>query len=261
MKTRTSAFAIGSLFAFLSTASAFATSTPAPETLSRAEVESIIKDYLVKNPEVIVEAMKNYQQKAEQAEQQKTQAALETNKAELFSNPGDPVAGNPAGDVTLVEFFDYHCGYCKHLLPAITQLLKEDTKLKVVFKELPILTDDSKLAAKAALAVNEIAPKKYFEYHTALMGMSGQYTEDNLAEAAKKLGIDEKKFRETIKNSKLDAALDKNTELARTIGLRGTPAIILNDHFIPGAASLEDLKDAIQKQRSGGGNAKPAAAK
>jgi len=146
----------------------------ADEPMSKSDVEGVVKDYLNDHPEVIMDALKKFQEKQRAEAATKATATLKSRKEDILTDKNTPIAGNAKGDVTVVEFFDYHCGYCKKMVPTVTQLLKDDPKLKFSFKELPILSPDSEVAARASIAFSRLAPKKYFEYHTALMGMSGK---------------------------------------------------------------------------------------
>ncbi len=225
-------------------------------TLPRAEVEGIIKDYLMSNPKVILEAVEKYRETQEAEAKEKAEKTIVERAKDLYNDPLDGTFGDASkADVTLVEFFDYHCGYCKHFLSTVQQLTKEDSKLRVVFKELPILAEDSRLAAKAALAVHKVDPKKYFEYHTALMTMprtslkDGAFTEGNLTQAATKLGVPADKFTAAFKSAEIEAQLEKNMNLAKDLGIAGTPAVVVNRQLFPGAADIGDLKKAIEEQR------------
>ncbi len=230
----------------------------AADTLPRTEVEGIVKDYLLKNPEVIMEAVGNYQKKQMAEAKKKSEETLAKRADELFNDKISPALGDASkADVTLVEFFDYHCGYCKRLLPVMNQLVKEDPKLRIIFRELPILSEDSKLASKAALAFHSVMPAKYFDYHTALMEMKGKYTEENLTQKAVALGVDEAKFKAALKDPAIEKQLDKNRDLAVALNITGTPALVLKNEVIAGAAPLEEIKTAIKNQREG---KKPASA-
>jgi protein-disulfide isomerase len=229
-------------------------------TMTKEQVQTIVKEYLTSNPEVVVDALNAYQEKKAREASEKTKKTLKEKKAELFDNPALPAVGAKDADVQIVQFFDYHCGYCKHMLPVITELLDTDKKIRVVFHELPILSEDSTLASKAALAVNSIKPEKYFDFHRALMNTKGQYTEKGLAAEAKKLGIAEKDFKAALANPEIQKQLDTNQALAKELGISGTPAFVIGDEFIPGAGSLESFKKIIEEQRKGGKVPEPAKA-
>ncbi len=220
------------------------------EPANRAEVEVIVKDYLTRNPEVVVDALNAYQEKKMQEAQTKSKEVIGTRKADIFEDPAAPKVGAKDADVVIAQFFDYHCGYCKHMLPVITQLLQEDKKLRVVFREFPILSADSDTAARAALAVYALAPEKYFAYHTALMKKQGRFDESALLAEAKTLGIKESAFKDAMKSSMVEDHVKKTRELARALGVSGTPAVLVGETLMPGAVSVEELKTAIANARA-----------
>ncbi len=220
------------------------------EAVTKKDVEEIVKQVIMDNPEVLMKSVENYRIKmqAEQAAQmQQSIAKLQ----EDLRNTTAPIAGNPRGDVTVVEFFDYHCGYCKHMLPVVTQLLDEDKNVRFVFKELPILSEDSRLAAKAALGVHKVAPQKYFEYHSALMKLSGTFTEQQLLDTAKSLGVNPDKVKEAMNSADIEKELEKNREIATAIGVSGTPAVVVGRQLLPGAVNFNELKKRIADERAG----------
>ncbi len=246
--------------AFAQTATAPAIPAPAPAAapaaanapVTRQDIPALVKEALMNDPEMIMQAVQKLREKQQAEAEKKTANAIATNKAGLFNDADSPSVGDEkTADITIVEFFDYHCGYCKHMLPTITQLLKDDKKVRVVFKEFPILSEDSALAARAAIAVNRIAKDKYFAYHTALMKNEGKFEEKSLLEMAQKEGIDSAKLKAEMAKPEVTAVLDKMRKIGEDIGVRGTPAIVLNDHFLPGAAELEDIKVMIANVRAG----------
>ncbi len=228
--------------------------------VTKQEIPALVKEAIMANPEMIMDAVKILKEKQAVEARKKAEESLVKNKDVLFNNPGDPSLGDAkTADITLVEFFDYHCGYCRHLLPDLTKIAKEDSKLRVVFKELPILSDDSKEAAKAALAVNAIAKDKYFDYHTALMKHEGKYDEKSLLDMGKKLGIDTAKLKTEMAKPEITATLDKNAALAEELGIRGTPALIVGDQLAPGAMPYEEMKKLIATARNSGKKTSAAA--
>lgn len=218
--------------------------------LTRADVEGIVKEYIANNPTVLIDSLKQYQQKQMAQQQKEAGRAVADNIKALTGDAHSIVVGNPKGDVTVVEFYDYHCGYCKKMQPIVAQLIKDDPKVRVVFKEYPILSPDSELAAKASLAFHRLAPKKYFEYHSVLMNSKEQYTEAFLLAEAKKLGVDEAKLKAEMAKPEIAESIKETRELAGKIGVRGTPAFIVGEELTPGATSLEDLKKRIAEIRA-----------
>lgn len=251
-------------FAFLLPAASFAAETasptatasgtaakPANAPVTREELPDLIRKTLVENPDIMLDVMKEVQKS--QADRAKKEAVegLKKHQAALFTGDAYPSVGPKDADVTIVEFFDYHCGYCKRMLPTITELLKQDKKVRIVLRDMPILSEDSEVAAKASLAVYRLAPAKYFEFHTALMKVSGKFDEKTLAEAAKKVGVDAAKLKKEMENPEIAKLLEATSEVAADIGVRGTPAIAFPDKLVPGAAPLDDLQRLIDMQRSG----------
>ena len=209
--------------------------------------EKVIRDYLIQNPTIIREALTALQAREEAEKQARQKQALQNRKAELVNDPAAPVAGNPKGDVTVVEFFDYNCGYCKRVWPMIGALLQADKEVRVVFKEFAILGPGSLAAAKAALAADRQG--KYLEFHTELMRARG--INDRAIDAiAKKLGLDVKKLRADMERPEIEAALQKNYRLAEDLGINGTPAFVIGDTMVPGAIGPEQLAAMIAAERA-----------
>lgn len=210
-------------------------------------IESIITDYLVDNPEVIIRALEVLQERERIADAERARAALEESRASLERDPNSPVAGNPDGDVTVVEFFDYRCPYCKRVTPTVTELLESDKNVRLVYKEWPILGEDSEFAARAALAAREQG--KYLEFHEKVMDQR-QVTEQSVLAASKELGLDVEKLREDMKSPKVDAHLEETMRLAEVLGINGTPAFVIGNQLIPGVASLEQMQAIVEEERS-----------
>lgn len=225
-------------------------STQHSHDLGREQVEQIISEYLDKNPEKIANALIAYQQKAEENRAKDAQKYIIEKKAEIEENPNDPIAGNANGDVTVVEFFDYSCGYCKRVFPLIEKLLNEDKNVKIVFKELPILGPNSVMTSKAALALHQIAPDKYFAFHKQAINsrISGA---DSLMKIVSDLGVDSAKVKELMDKPEINEKLSDIHELASSLGIRGTPAFIIGNTLVPGAVSYEDMVQLIEEARKG----------
>jgi protein-disulfide isomerase len=216
----------------------------------RSEIEGIIKSYLTQNPDVLIEVTKELEkrQAAMQAEEHK-KVILEK-KASIFKAPTDFVWGNPKGNVTVVEFFDYNCGWCKKAVDELTKLTKADPNVRVVFKELPIFGENSVNASKAAMA--SVRQGKYFEYHVALM-KEKQVTKDNLFKIAEKVGLNVDKLKADMADPAIEAALKENGVIAAALGIEGTPGFIVdtkvNVGFIPaeGGNSITSLIGEVRK--------------
>ena len=213
----------------------------------KTEIEKIVHDYIVAHPEVIREAIQALQAKEEQSKTDaQTQAVLQ-NKDALFNDPETPVAGNPMGDVTVVEFFDYHCPYCKAVAGPLQQLLQEDKGVRLVLKEFPILGEDSVLASHAALAAH--AQGKYLEFHEALMEHRGKFDMDVLKTIAAKVGLDPAKLEADMGQQQIEPQISANHKLAQTLNISATPTFIIGDKVVEGAVPLEELKAAIKQAR------------
>ncbi len=219
---------------------------------SKEDIEKIVREYLLKNPEIIQEAIMELRKKQELAEQTARAQALQTHKKEIFESKRDVVLGNPNGDVTLVEFFDYNCGYCKRALNDIAELLKSDPKLRVVLKELPILSEGSEQAARVAVAVRMQDPKKYWDFHRTLMAARGEANGAQALAAAQKAGLDIERIKKDVQNPEVDATLHGVQELAKALAISGTPSFVLGDTLIPGALPHDRLAVAIAAVRKCG---------
>lgn len=202
----------------------------------------IIKDYLIKNPEVLIEVQTALEGKLEKEQSEKLKTFMSQNAKEIYRNPTSPVAGDPNGDITVVEFFDYNCGYCKRGLPEVQKLIESDKKVRFVFKELPILSKGSEEAARAALAAK--AQGKYWEFHQAMLSVKGQANEASSLKVAETLGLDMAKFKADMAGNDVKAELEADKELAKKMGINGTPHFLVGDKSIPGAP--EDLHNQLE---------------
>ena len=211
------------------------------------DIERKIRDYLMNNPEVIVEAMQRYEAR-QRADRVKAVRKLIVERAdELLRDPATPVAGNPDGDVSLVEFFDYNCPYCRRVSPDMMKLEGSDSKLRIVYKEFPILGPNSMFAAKAALAAHRQG--KYVELHRALMTGRGTVTKKSVLRTAKKLALDIRQLEKDMEDPKIDASLKRNIALAAELGINGTPAFVIGKEIVPGAIDFAALQQLVAKAR------------
>jgi protein-disulfide isomerase len=219
------------------------------ETLTdQAKTEQIIHDYLLAHPEVIIEAVDKYQKQQEKASAEKQTQALVGRREELLHTAGDPVLGNPNGDVTVVEFFDYRCPYCKTVAAAFIDLYEKDGKVRLVLKEFPILGPESEFASKAALAAQKQG--KYREFHLAMMTFKGKMTNDDVRQLAAKVGIDVAKLEQDMQDPAVAETINRNYALADALGIRGTPAFIVGNELVPGAISAEEMQKRIAAARN-----------
>jgi protein-disulfide isomerase len=209
----------------------------------RKEIEGMIRDFLVDHPDVLVDAIQAADDKLKRDAKDKAAKALAAHRAEVFDDPQTPVAGNPQGDVTLVEFFDYRCPYCKQVQPAIDKLLREDHQLRVVYKEFPVLGADSDLAAHVALAARK--QDKYDAFHSAMMATTGHIDEAVIYRVAAAAGLDVDQLRKDAKAPEIDQLLKANHNLAMLLDIDGTPAFIIGEAIIPGALDYDGLQQLI----------------
>ena len=217
------------------------------EPASRRELEGIVRDYLLKNPETIAEALRGLQLRQQVEEQQRTRQTVVAKQEGLLRDPDSPVAGNPGGDVTVVEFFDYRCGYCRAVAGTVAQLVSGDPGVRLVYKELPILGPESVMAAQAALAAR--AQGKYSQLHEALMKVSGPLGWDVVARIAAGVGLDVDRLKRDMQAPEASAAIERNRALARELGISGTPAFVVGNEVAAGALDVARLKALVTRAR------------
>jgi protein-disulfide isomerase len=213
----------------------------------REAIEKIVREYLMKNPEVIIEAVQELEKRQTAARSQQAQLAIAKHKAELISDPGTPVGGNPNGDVTIVEFFDYHCGYCKRAHPTMQGVVKADAKIRIAYKQMPILTPNSRVAAAGALAAAKQG--KYGEMHNALMEARGELTRERVLQIAGGLKLDTDRLAKDMAAPEIGQQIDRSLELARALGIDGTPAFVIGNKVIPGAVDAGVITAAVAEAR------------
>lgn len=217
----------------------------------REEIGEIVRDYLLENPEILIEVSKKLEEKQQAQENQQRETSLAENAKDVFRMDGDFVAGNPDGDVTMVEFFDYNCGWCKRGLPEVLSLVEQDKNLRVVLKEFPIFGGDSDYAAMAALAAKKQG--KYWELHVAMLGHEGKVTRETVDELAAAQGIDMEKLKTDMNDPAIAKHLEQNQQLAKDLSISGTPAFIIDNQVIPGYLPKDGLMASIAKVREAGG--------
>ncbi|MCC5791524.1 MAG: DsbA family protein [Legionellaceae bacterium] len=231
----------------------------AAEAISPAqkkEIEQIIHDYLVSNPEVLMEASQALQQKQQQKMQAQSQEAIIKNASALFADSKTSI-GNPKGNVTIVEFFDYQCIHCKKMAPVMSELVAANKDLRVIYVEFPIFGKSSETASRAALAAAKQG--KYKAFHDVLIEQDGKLNEESIMAAAQSVDLDMAKLKKDMQSDAVSQVLQDNRKLAEAMHLMGTPAFVVaatpngqfkatpEPAFIPGAASKETLKDLIKK--------------
>ncbi len=219
----------------------------------RAAVEAIVKDVLLKNPEIIQEALVELEKRQQQAQIDQQKQLLVTERAAIFDAPKSSVAGNPQGDVTLVEFFDYNCGFCKRSLTDLQELIKQDPKLKIVLRDFPVLGADSVEASRVAIAVkNQIRGEKYWAFHVALMNQRGRVNGAKALEVAKEHGANLDQVRRDMESAETRSAIEETVVLGDRLGLTGTPAFVIADEIVFGAVGVDQIKSRIDSVRKCG---------
>ncbi len=218
----------------------------------KQEFGAFIKEYLIQNPEILLDVQTALQDKQEKARTAAASEAVESNRDAIFAAKGDMVLGNPKGDVTVVEFFDYNCGYCKHALEDMNTILEQDKNVRFVLKELPILGPDSLAAHKVSTAFKQVAPEKYADFHRTLLGSEGRATEERAIEVAASLGVAEDTIRKQMAVSPGDAEVKQAYQLAGALGVSGTPSYVVGNEAVFGAVGAGALQEKIANVRACG---------
>jgi protein-disulfide isomerase len=229
----------------------FAIARDSAEAPPQAAIDQQISQYLKTHPEEVVAAIKQAQANAEKQQQAEAHQAMELKQDQIFNNPADPVAGNAQGDVTVVEFFDYRCPYCKRVTDALAELVKDDPNVRLVYKDFPILGPESVVAAKIALAAQRQG--KYEAVHTAFMAHKGSFEEAALLELAASVGADTTKLAADMEDPAIQGQLQANDSLAAALGITGTPGFLFGKQLVPGAVSLDDMKKLVSAARAQAG--------
>jgi protein-disulfide isomerase len=220
----------------------------------RGEIERIVKEYLLSHPELLQEVMGELEKRQATAEAEKHRAAVIEHNATIFTSPRQVTLGNAQGDVTVVEFFDYNCGYCKRAMADMMDLMKNDGKLRFVLKEFPVLGEGSVQAAQVAAAVrmqDKSGGKKYLEFHQKLLGGRGQADKARALAVAKEVGLDVARIEKDIAGDEVKATLEESMKLAEALGLNGTPSYVVGNDVVVGAVGLSALKEKVNSARCG----------
>lgn len=225
-----------------------AQSTPLTQDQSKA-VEQLIHDYLMNNPKVLAEALAHADDVAKEEQATAAKTAIVAHRDELERDPASPVMGNPSGDVTVVEFFDYRCPYCKASEASVEALLQHDKQVRLVLKEYPILGADSIFASRVALVAQKHG--KYAEFHRGMFALAQKPTEEATLGVAKSIGLDPAQVKKEAEGSDIDAVLKQNIELAKTLGIDGTPTFYVGTTTVPGAIEPADLQNIVTATRKG----------
>ncbi|NTI48229.1 DsbA family protein [Agrobacterium rhizogenes] len=240
-----SAVAIAASLAFVQPAAAL-------DDQQKKEFGEFIKEYLVEHPEVLLDAQAALEKKQEAARLAQSSQAVTQNKDAIFNSKNDVSIGNPKGDIIVVEFFDYNCTYCRHALGDMDTLLKQDTNVRFVLKEFPILGPDSVAASRVSDAFRKLAPEKYAAFHRALLGSDGRASEDSAIEVAGSLGVNESAIRAEMAKSPNTDSVKATYQLATDLNVTGTPAYVIGNETISGAIGLEAIQQKIANVRSCG---------
>ena len=224
----------------------------AADALTQAQtdqVNKLIHDYFMNNPKALIDAIEHAEASIKEDEQSQAKTALQSHREELEQDPTSPVLGNPKGDVTIVEFFDYRCPYCKLTAPTLQTLIGQDAKIRLVMKEFPILGKESVFASRIALVVKKHG--KYAEFHQAMFALKVKIDDAQTLEVVKAIGLDPAQIKKEADSADIDAILKHNYELAKQLNLNGTPAFVIGDTLLPGAVELKDFQDAVATARKG----------
>ncbi|HZB92933.1 MAG TPA: DsbA family protein [Stellaceae bacterium] len=216
----------------------------------KSAVEKLIHDYLMAHPELMVDVLHAADAKLKAEKANAVKQAIAARRDELLHDQSVPAGGNPHGDVTIVEFFDYRCPYCKEVEPSIEALLQQDHKLRIVYKEFPVLGPASVYASRIALAA--VKQGKYAAFHRAMMAMKGDITDDVVLKVARSVGIDLDEAKAEMNAPAIDDVIKRNYALADALDIEGTPAFIIGDTLIPGATDIDQLRQLIAEQRKPG---------
>ena len=229
----------------------FRTSAAPPEASSKGspdDFEQRVRTYLLENPEVLIEAMQRLQARQRAAEESAGESVLDAHAEDVFRDPASPVGGNPEGDVTLVEFFDYNCPYCRRVSPVVNEVGAADRKLRIVYKEFPILGPNSLFAAKAALAAHRQG--RYVELHNALMEATGAANENSVLAAANRIGLDVDQLKRDMEAPEIQLSIDRNLALAQALRITGTPSFVIGKRILRGATDVKTLQDLVAEART-----------
>lgn len=218
-------------------------SAPGPPALDQA-----IEQYIRSHPEVIEQALQSLEATRQEEERLRVRQAVVTHQEELLRDPASPISGNLNGDVTVIEFFDYRCGYCKRAASAVTQLQQDDPGVRVVYKDFPILGEASVFGARAALAAREQG--KHQAFHEAMLASDNELTQEDVFAIAQRVGLDVKKLESDLHALEWQAAIDRNRALAKLLGISGTPGFVIGGEVYPGALDLARFKALVAQARA-----------
>jgi len=215
------------------------------------DVEEVVAKWIEANPQAIINSVQNMQKKMMEEQTKNAQKNIGQKTSELFNDVNSPQFAPEGYDVSVVEFYDYACGYCKKAQTTVDELLKSDSKVRVIYKDFPILGEPSQEMSRVSIAVNMIAPSSFRKFHDALM-KTNERGKSAALKAAKSAGVDSKKLEETLKSKKseIEKILQDNVALGSSIGISGTPAFVIGEELIPGAMEIASFKEKINALRA-----------
>ena len=218
-------------------------------TLDTKAIEKIIRDYLLKNPKIVNDAMEAHHRNVAEQEEIALRQAIKEKRQEIRHDPDSVVAGNVAGDVTLVEFFDYRCGVCKRVHSIIEEVVKRDGKVRLVYKEWPILGPQSVLASRAAIAARKQGDDKYVDFHNKMMTARQSLSPGSIMKLAESAGLDQTRLQRDMKDPEIDKILRRNYDLAQALKLNGTPSFLIDDVLLRGGRDADTMLDLVKEAR------------
>ena len=220
----------------------------AADELSEERVKELVYEAIRENPEIVMEAVAILERKQELAQKNAAAVVLESERARLEQDPNAIVLGNPEGDVTVVEFFDYNCPYCRRVMPEVDALVEQDPNVRLVYREWPILGEGSVFAARAALASRNQG--LYEEFHVAMMGMNERAEEASVLRIARRVGLDIEQLQQDMGAPDVDEHIQTSMELTRALGFSGTPSFVIGNELIPGYVEAQLLIDQVEATRA-----------
>jgi protein-disulfide isomerase len=228
-----------------------------PAAVSKSEIEQIVREYILRHPEVLVESVQAHQRRERMAAQQKSREAIAARRSELLEDAVSPVAGKADAPVTIVQFFDYRCAYCRRVAPTLAKLLEEQQNVRMIFRELPILGPESHMAASAALAAHRQGA--YLNFHRELMRLNSPATPAVLEETAAKLGLNIARWKTDMNSPEIRTMLAQNQQLAAALGVKSTPSFVVGDELVSGALDRAGFQALIARAAGSTAGAPPAA--
>ncbi|MEX3008825.1 DsbA family protein [Hoeflea sp. TYP-13] len=216
----------------------------------KEEIGQFIREYLIQNPEILFEVQAAYEAKQELIQREQSKQVIAKSRDAIFNSPNNVVLGNPDGDVTIVEFFDYNCGFCKRAMKDMEEIIANDPNVRFILKEFPILGEDSIAAHRVSTALMRIAPEKYEEFHFELLGGRERATEDRAIEVAKSLGVDENALRKEMEDEAITESFREAYQIADGLGISGTPSYVVGDEAVFGAVGMPTLLSKVANLRN-----------